>query len=121
MTNMRRCVEHTPKAELHVHAEGTLEPELKIEPARRNGIEVPCGSVEEMRAAYDFDELPSFLQAYREGMTVARNRFRPEHPLPTQPLRDSINRLEAPDMFGHRSTGVIVEFGGRWLPVIGPQ
>ena len=52
--------------------EGTLEPELKFELAQRNGIELPYESVEEMRAAYDFDDLPSFLRVYYEGMSVLR-------------------------------------------------
>ncbi len=70
MTDMRRFIEGMPKAELHVHVEGTLEPALKFDLARRNGIELPYRSVEEMRAAYDFDDLPSFLEAYYEGMSV---------------------------------------------------
>ncbi len=70
MTDMRRFIESMPKAELHVHVEGTLEPELKFELARRNGIELPYRSVEEMRAAYDFNDLPSFLGVYYEGMSV---------------------------------------------------
>ena len=70
MTNMRDFIERMPKAELHVHVEGTLEPELKFALARRNGIELPYRSVEEMRAAYDFDDLPSFLEVYYEGMKV---------------------------------------------------
>lgn len=59
-----------PKAELHVHVEGTLEPELKFELARRNGLRLPYSDVDEMRAAYDFDDLPSFLTQYYEGMSV---------------------------------------------------
>ena len=70
MTEMRRFIERMPKAELHVHVEGTLEPELKFDLARRNGIELPYRSVDEMRAAYDFDDLPSFLKMYYEGMGV---------------------------------------------------
>ena len=72
MTDMKRFIEAMPKAELHVHVEGTLEPELKFELARRNSIELPYESVAEMRAAYDFDDLPSFLQVYYEGMSVLR-------------------------------------------------
>ena len=72
MTEMKRFIEAMPKAELHVHVEGTLEPELKFELAQRNGIELPYESVEEMRAAYDFDDLPSFLWVYYEGMSVLR-------------------------------------------------
>ena len=72
MTEMKHFIEAMPKAELHVHVEGTLEPELKFELARRNGIDLPYQSVEEMRAAYDFDDLPSFLRVYYEGMSVLR-------------------------------------------------
>ncbi len=59
-----------PKAELHLHIEGTLEPELKFELAARNGLELPYASTDEMRAAYDFDDLSSFLAQYYEGMSV---------------------------------------------------
>ena len=72
MTDMRRFIERMPKAELHVHVEGTLEPEMKFDLARRNGIQLPYRSVDEMRAAYDFDDLPSFLKMYYEGMSVLR-------------------------------------------------
>ena len=70
MTNMRRFIEDMPKAELHVHVEGTLEPELKFDLARRNGLELPYGSAEEMRAAYEFEDLSAFLKMYYEGMSV---------------------------------------------------
>jgi len=59
-----------PKAELHLHLEGTLEPELKFELAARNGLDLPYASAEEMRAAYGFDDLASFLAVYYEGMSV---------------------------------------------------
>jgi adenosine deaminase len=59
-----------PKAELHLHIEGTLEPELKFILARRNGVDLPYASSAEIRAAYDFDDLPSFLAQYYEGMSV---------------------------------------------------
>ena len=62
-----------PKAELHLHIEGTLEPELKFALAARNGIELAYASVDEMRAAYDFDDLASFLEQYYEGMSVLRS------------------------------------------------
>src|SRR5271169_1405953 len=61
-----------PKAELHLHLEGTLEPELKFELAARNGVDLPYGSAGEMRAGYRFDDLPSFLAVYYEGMSVLR-------------------------------------------------
>lgn len=59
-----------PKAELHLHIEGSLEPELKFELAARNGVELPYFSADQMRAAYDFDDLSSFLAQYYEGMSV---------------------------------------------------
>ena len=62
--------ERMPKAELHLHLEGTLEPELKFELAARNGVALPYRSAVEMRAAYDFDDLASFLAVYYEGMSV---------------------------------------------------
>jgi len=70
---MTGFIEGMPKAELHVHIEGTLEPELKFELAARNGLELPYASVEEMRAAYEFDDLTSFLAVYYEGMSVLRS------------------------------------------------
>ena len=70
-------IEGMPKAELHLHLEGTLEPELKFELARRNGVDLPYGSVAEMRAAYGFRDLTSVLAMYYEGMKVllARQDF----------------------------------------------
>ena len=64
-----------PKAELHVHLEGTLEPELMFELADRNGIPLPFGSVDEVRAAYDFTDLQSFLNIYYEGAHVLRQEM----------------------------------------------
>ena len=59
-----------PKVELHVHIEGTLEPELKFELAQRNGIKLPFDTPEQVRASYKFDDLTSFLDAYYDGMSV---------------------------------------------------
>ena len=59
-----------PKAELHVHIEGTLEPEMMFGLARRNGVALRYASVEEVRDAYDFADLQSFLDLYYEGMGV---------------------------------------------------
>jgi adenosine deaminase len=61
-----------PKAELHLHIEGTLEPELAFRLAERNGVALPFGSVEELRAAYRFDDLQSFLDLYYRLMDVLR-------------------------------------------------
>ncbi|HQR89128.1 MAG: adenosine deaminase [Caulobacter sp. 12-67-6] len=59
-----------PKAELHMHIEGSLEPELMFELARRNGVTLPYGSVEEIRAAYAFSNLQDFLDIYYQGAGV---------------------------------------------------
>ena len=59
-----------PKAELHVHIEGTLEPEMMFELAARNRIELPFDSVEEIRSAYEFTDLQSFLDIYYQGAAV---------------------------------------------------
>ena len=61
-----------PKAELHVHIEGTLEPELIFSLARRNQVALPYASVQELRAAYDFSDLQSFLDIYYTGACVLR-------------------------------------------------
>ncbi len=70
MGSVEDLIHSIPKAELHLHVEGTLEPELKFALAERNGLDLPYGGVEGMRAAYDFDDLPSFLAQYYEGMSV---------------------------------------------------
>lgn len=61
-----------PKAELHVHIEGTFEPELIFEIAERHGVTVPYPSVDALRDAYDFKDLQSFLHVYYTGMNVLR-------------------------------------------------
>ncbi|QTP59205.1 adenosine deaminase [Billgrantia antri] len=69
---MRDFLKRLPKVELHLHIEGSLEPELMFALARRNGVELPFASVEEVRAAYDFQDLPSFLELYYRGMSVLK-------------------------------------------------
>jgi adenosine deaminase len=59
-----------PKAELHIHIEGSLEPELIFEMARRNGVAIPYASVEDLRRAYAFTNLQSFLDIYYAGASV---------------------------------------------------
>lgn len=61
-----------PKAELHLHIEGSLEPEMLVALARRNKISIPFKSVEEVRAAYEFSNLQDFLDIYYQGMNVLR-------------------------------------------------
>ena len=59
-----------PKAELHIHIEGSLEPELIFALAQRNGVKLAYGSVEELRRAYAFTDLQSFLDIYYAGASV---------------------------------------------------
>ena len=67
---MEELIRALPKAELHIHIEGTLEPGMMFELAARNGVALRFGSVEEVRAAYAFTDLQSFLDIYYEGMAV---------------------------------------------------
>jgi adenosine deaminase len=62
-----------PKAELHLHIEGTLEPELAFRLAGKHGMTLPYGSVEELRGAYQFSDLQSFLDIYYAGASVLRD------------------------------------------------
>lgn len=59
-----------PKVELHLHLEGSLEPELMFALAQRNNVELPFKSVEEVRAAYEFSNLQDFLDIYYQGANV---------------------------------------------------
>lgn len=59
-----------PKAELHLHIEGTLEPELKLKLAKRNNVNIGQTTIEEVQAAYDYDDLASFLAVYYPAMNV---------------------------------------------------
>ena len=59
-----------PKVELHLHIEGTLEPELIMQLAERNGIRLPWADIEELRRQYEFIDLQSFLNLYYANMAV---------------------------------------------------
>ena len=67
---MEAFIHGIPKAELHIHIEGSLEPELMFELAAKNGIRLPFGSVADVRRAYDFTDLQSFLDIYYQGAQV---------------------------------------------------
>ncbi len=69
-SGLRVFVTDLPKAELHIHLEGALEPELMFELAERNGITLPYASADQARAAYDFTDLQSFLDLYYAGCSV---------------------------------------------------
>lgn len=66
----REFIEGLPKAELHLHIEGTLEPELKLALAQRNHVDIGQNTIEEVRKSYQYDDLSSFLAVYYPAMNV---------------------------------------------------
>ena len=72
MTDLDAFIAGLPKAELHMHIEGSLEPELMFALAKRNAVAIPFDSVEAVRAAYSFSNLQDFLDIYYEGANVLR-------------------------------------------------
>src|SRR5262249_49850431 len=70
MDDSNTLITQLPKCELHIHVEGSLEPELMLALARRNGIRLPYASVEAVRQAYRFRNLQDFLDIYYQGMSV---------------------------------------------------
>lgn len=63
-------IDRLPKAELHLHIEGSLEPEMLFDLAQRNDVAIPFSSVDEIRQAYNFSNLQDFLDIYYQGMAV---------------------------------------------------
>jgi adenine deaminase len=70
MTDLAPFIARLPKAELHIHIEGSLEPEMMLGLAERNGVRLRYGSVEAVREAYRFTNLQDFLDLYYQGMSV---------------------------------------------------
>src|SRR5206468_3582013 len=70
MHDTETLIAQLPKCELHIHVEGSLEPELMFALARRNGIRLPYASVDAVRQAYRFRNLQDFLDIYYQGMSV---------------------------------------------------
>ena len=64
MKEIIEFIKKTPKAELHLHIEGTLEPEHMFELAKRNNVSIPYNNIEEVKSAYNFQNLDSFLNIY---------------------------------------------------------
>ncbi|SBV31456.1 Adenine deaminase [uncultured Sphingopyxis sp.] len=99
-----------PKAELHLHIEGSLEPALMFELAQRNRVAIPFASVEEVRAAYAFSNLQDFLDIYYQGMGVL-HREQDFHDLTAAYLAlahaDNVRHVEIFfDPQGHTARGV---------------
>lgn len=74
MSDIASLIRALPKAELHLHIEGSLEPEQMFEFAARNKIDLPYKSVEDIRAAYSFNNLQEFLDIYYQGMSVLQTK-----------------------------------------------
>ncbi len=70
--NLDSFIADLPKAELHLHIEGSLEPEMMVALAKRNKVAIPFRTVEEVRAAYSFTQLQDFLDIYYQGANVLR-------------------------------------------------
>ena len=70
--DMDAFIQGMPKAELHVHVEGTLEPELRLRLGERNGVELPYRTADELASSYAYQDLSSFLALYFSGMDVLR-------------------------------------------------
>ena len=68
--NLDTLIDALPKTELHLHIEGTLEPEMMLALAKRNKIDLPYASVKDVQAAYAFNNLQDFLDVYYQGMSV---------------------------------------------------
>lgn len=102
-----------PKAELHMHLEGSLEPEMMFELANRNGINLPFRDVEAIRAAYRFSRLDDFLSIYYQGMSVLqteRDFFDLTRAYLQRAKDDGVRHVEVFfDPQGHTSRGVPFE------------
>ena len=72
--NITQALRELPKAELHLHIEGTLEPELALELAARNGVDLPFRDLDDLKARYRFANLQAFLDLYYQLMAVLRTR-----------------------------------------------
>jgi adenosine deaminase len=70
MDRRKQLIADLPKAELHMHIEGSLEPEMMFALAERNGVKLPYANVEDVRKAYRFSRLQDFLDLYYKGMSV---------------------------------------------------
>ncbi len=114
MTNIPALIRALPKAELHLHIEGSLEPEQMFEFAERNNVSLPFKTVEDIRAAYEFSNLQEFLDIYYQGMSVLLTR-QDFHDLTYAYLKrvhaDNCRHVEIFfDPQGHTERGVPFEF-----------
>ena len=120
MDSRKQLIAALPKAELHIHIEGSLEPEMMFELARRNRVHLPYDSVEAIHRAYRFDCLQDFLDLYYQGMSVLLTR-QDFHDLTwAYLLRCKADNVVHTEIFfdpqGHTGRGVSLEtvFEGIW-------
>jgi adenosine deaminase len=116
MTNpmsLDSLINRLPKCELHIHIEGSLEPELMFALAQRNGIELPFASVEAVRQAYQFRNLQDFLDIYYRGMSVLiteQDFYDLAHAYLDRVRADNVRHVEMFfDPQGHTARGVAFE------------
>jgi adenosine deaminase len=102
-----------PKAELHLHIEGSLEPEMLFALAQRNGVAIPFASVEAVRAAYNFSNLQDFLDIYYQGMSVLQTEadfYALTHAYLRRAEADAVRHVEIFfDPQGHTERGIAFE------------
>ena len=104
------AVEAAPKAELHIHLEGSLEPDMLLALAARNNVAIPYKTADELRAAYDFANLQEFLELYWAGQSVLRTErdfYDLTHAYLVRAHRDNVVHAEAYILpQGHTPRGV---------------
>ena len=110
MSSLTALIERLPKAELHLHIEGSFEPELMFAIAERNQIEIPFKTVDDIRKAYEFQNLQDFLDIYYVGMNVLQTEqdfFDLTHAYLTRAHADNVRHVEIFfDPQGHTDRGV---------------
>ncbi len=120
MSSNGELIAKLPKAELHIHIEGSLEPEMMIEFARRGNVQLPYSSVEEARGAYNFSCLQDFLDLYYRGMSVLLTEQDFYDLAKAYLARSHGDNVQYAEIFfdpqGHLSRGVAFEtiFAGLW-------
>ena len=109
-TRLHRFISAMPKAELHLHIEGTVEPEMMLALAKRNGVTLPYADVDAIRNAYRFNSLQDFLDVYYAGMSVLRTRqdfFDLAHAYLSRMAAQNVKHVEVFfDPQGHTGRGV---------------
>lgn len=118
MTSTQKFIRGMPKAELHLHIEGTLEPEMMFALAQKNHVPLPYATVEEVRAAYHFEDLQSFLNLYYAGAAVLKTEqdfFDLTHAYLRRAIADNVRHVELffdPQTHTERGIAISIVFAG---------